>query len=66
MPPEIWGLFKIMSNIVKMEGIEINIDAAKSMKKNDLVKAYNNMGKDGNKIYEEVQKLTKKKPKTEE
>ena len=60
------GAFKTMDNIVKIEGIEINIDAAKSMKKNDLVKAYNNMGKDGNKIYEEVQKLTKKKPKTEE
>ena len=51
---------------VKIEGIEINLKAAKSMKKADLIKAYDNLGKNGEKIYQEIQDLTKKKPKTEE
>ena len=46
---------------IKTQGIEINLEGAKQMKKADFVKAYNSLGKDGSLMWDELQAIIKPK-----
>ena len=60
MPRPLVGALNLMKTI-KTQGIEINLEGAKQMKKADFVKAYNSLGKDGSLMWDELQAIIKPK-----
>lgn len=60
MPRPLVGALNLMKTI-KIQGIEINIEGAKQMKKTDFIKAYNSLGKDGALMWDELQAIIKPK-----
>ena len=47
--------------IAKIQGVEINLDGAKQMKKTEFVKAFDRIGKDGSAMWDDLQKILKPK-----